>query len=810
MRYKLHIYSILLFVLSSHVALAQKVVYIPTEFNRLGDADYCNKNGANGTILTVDNLVDTGERWCKTRSYETANFICLWEAGFGTDPAKMVNPAGGATFSIATILANAETILAYHRDTLNAPYANGTNFNRYKILVMLNYTTTWMAYGSGYDYTIGAIWVNPAALGVNTTTNKYLILSHELYHAVSYLCYADRPDNGYRAFQDSYNGPFWERSAQHAAMTLFPQYSLYFDNYMYATQSHYLSTRKHYSPSFFLENLDATFGKSSLGSLWKNNKTGEHVMNTAARVFFGGSQSTLNDFIAQTAQKNITWDYPANSNAAYYKTYQQSFIYSTDVLQSNLPNLITKKFRTILYAVNYDKRHFAVRDAQAPQDYGYNAIQLFPETKNTDGSATIKMHFKGHTEDAIKNPGWRYGFVAVQADGTPRYSSVYGDDDKIVTFNVNPTDTAVWLVVTGAPKLHNSIHNYSWEAGFPKYYRYPYEVRFDNAVPMGYNDDYEGTKVSGTGAPHPNGGGWVSSNSIVAATAYVGTHAKVLGSSTVSDNARIEDFAIVKGKSKVYGNAVVKENAMIFGYSSVYGDAVVSGSARCTNQTAVYDTAFVTDNALLSYVKVYGHAITFGSLWEKNPGNFGGTAVVGGDAEEMGKTANGGAETKGTYIQFPDAANNGRSYLDGKGNLSILKIDSLRNNWNNLSVRYRILNNSISSNVNNANYDVNKPYVYFSTDTDMTLADTIASTQTIDAINFGRIYPNPVTDKFQIENSQNTEFTVYVYSLKGDLLIKQHVSENMSYVSVALLPAGIYIAKIASEQGNFYQKLIKQ
>lgn len=799
---------ILLLPVCLFTATAQKSVYIPAAFNKTGDVDYCNVYGSNGTIGTIDDLKDTKERWSKTRSFETTNFICLWEAGFGTDPDKMINPAGGVSFSIKTVLANAESILAYHRDSLHTPYANGTNYNTYKILILLNYTTTWMAYGSGYDYTCGAIWVNPAAVGVGTSTNQYFVMTHELYHAVSYLCYCDRPGSSYRAFQDPINGPFWERSAQHAATTRYPQYYLYFDNYMYATQSHYLSTRKHYAPSFFLENLDLTFGKSALGRLWTNNTTGEHVMNTAAKEFFGGNQSDLNDFIAQTAMKNITWDYPSKSNGAYYKTYQQGLVYSTDVLQTNLTNLIVKKFRTILYAVDYDKRHFAVRDAQAPQDYGYNAIQIFPETKNEDGSATIKMHFKGHTEDAVKNPGWRYGFVAIQADGTARYGALYKDNDKLVSFDMNPSDTAVWLIVTGAPAVHNAIHNYKWEAGFPKYYRYPYELRFANAVPMGYNAGYEGVKDDG--APHPNGGGWVSSNSTVAPTAYVGPHAKVLGASTVSDNARIEDFAIIKGKSRVYGNAIVRENAMIFGYSSVYGNAIVSGSARCTNQSIICDTAFVTDNALLSYTKVSGHGIACGSLWQKNPGNIGGTAVIGGDAEEMGKTSNGGTETAGTYLQYPDAGNNGRSYLDGKGNLSRNKIDSLRNNWNDLSIRFRILNNSVSTAKTSVNYDVNLPYNYFNADTDLSMQEAVSSVQTLTGEqNSVSVYPNPVADLLKISVTDAKTFQLTLSELNGTQLLSVQQYGTEATIPFAHYPQGIYLVTIRTATYTFYKKIIK-
>ena len=112
--------------------------------------------------------------------------------------------------------------------------------------------------------------MKPAAVGVGSINNQYLTLNHELFHVMSYLCYVDRPDDTYSAFQDSFNGPFWERCAVHASLTVYPNSTNEFERYMYAPHSHFLNTRKHYSVSFFLENLDATFGYSSMGDLWKN------------------------------------------------------------------------------------------------------------------------------------------------------------------------------------------------------------------------------------------------------------------------------------------------------------------------------------------------------------------------------------------------------------------------------------------------------------------------------------------------------------------------------------------------------------
>ena len=47
------------------------------------------------------------------------------------------------------------------------------------------------------------------------------------------------------------------------------------------------------------------------------------------------------------------------------------------------------------------------------------------------------------------------------------------------------------------------------------------------------------------GHRHPNGGGFVSENARVAASAYVGPNAMVLDGATVKDNACIKEFAVV-------------------------------------------------------------------------------------------------------------------------------------------------------------------------------------------------------------------------------------------------------------------------
>ncbi|MDE0838656.1 MAG: DUF6055 domain-containing protein, partial [Kiritimatiellae bacterium] len=77
------------------------------------------------------------------------------------------------------------------------------------------------------------------------------------------------------------------------------------------------------------------------------------------------------------------------------------------------------------------------------------------------------------------------------------------------------------------------------------------------------------------GAPHPNGGGWVSAKSHADPTTYVGPTCYVLGGAKVLDQAQLIDGAVVIGES-----AVVKDHAKLSGKGGAIGDVEVSGYGR--------------------------------------------------------------------------------------------------------------------------------------------------------------------------------------------------------------------------------------
>ena len=92
-------------------------------------------------------------------------------------------------------------------------------------------------------------------------------------------------------------------------------------------------------------------------------------------------------------------------------------------------------------------------------------------------------------------------------------------------------------------------------------------------------------KRNAKGHRHENGGGFVSDNSSVAATAYVGPNAMVLDGAKVEGNACIKDHAVVSGEK-----VVVRGNAKIGGKAWVCGDLTIEGNARILESATVITT----------------------------------------------------------------------------------------------------------------------------------------------------------------------------------------------------------------------------
>jgi hypothetical protein len=211
------------------------------------------------------------------------------------------------------------------------------------------------------------------------------------------------------------------------------------------------------------------------------------------------------------------------------------------------------------------------------------------------------------------NSDWRWGLVATDAAITkPRYGAIQKGADGQASLCVNAGE-ALWLVVVATPSTQSQL---VWDQIYPSIYRFPYLIQVAGAQPDGYQMNVP--NPSANGARWSNGGGWVSTSATVAAGAYVGSYAAVLGGN-VAAGARIDDHAVILGGTVSGGT--------------------VAGLTIMSNMMTVSDTAKVA----VSWA--------YGPGWFEKPQTVAGTAQLLGDIEYRGANL---TESTGAYCGFVD------------------------------------------------------------------------------------------------------------------------------------------------------------
>ncbi len=507
---------------------------------------------ATKTVYLPSSWQSTGEvPWTADRTKESANFILLWGEKSGTDPKSAPSPY---TFDPDNILQQLESLYSFYVNTMRFTPESGA-LAEHKIAVIV--TQTWnrtelnaWATGGSAEGRIGVINIAPGAALPGSWG-----LAHELAHVFQNLSFLGRSGFG---FTNPSAGTFWEASAEFMAMQVYPDGGAGdLTRFLRTENLAYSSSRHHYGAWMLIQFLvDRHGGVEIFNRIWNEARTTEHPLETYRRVA-GLSQEQLNTTLAGYAQRQVTYDY---SNKSHFQRFIDS-MYGGGFI--NAYNGVPVE------AVNQATGHYAIPDALAPSDYGYNKIKLVPT------GSTVRLHFKGHLNSAAGS-GWSWGFVALR-NGVPRYGPVSTAADGQLSFPLQSGENEVYLVVLGAP---NAVHKYGFLDGYTKNYRYPYEFAVAGAVPSGYEPGHQKPAATGGGRWHSNGGGWVDNRATVAATAYVGPRAAVLGNSTVGGNARIEGLAWVNAGATVTGNAVVKDNAIVQGGANLSGSIVLGGDAE--------------------------------------------------------------------------------------------------------------------------------------------------------------------------------------------------------------------------------------
>lgn len=463
-------------VLITMTVHAQKIVYIP---------DSWKYNATTGEYTEDGN---SELQWSFKRCKETDNCIIFWQKGFGSDPSKAPSLNGTSmTFDADAVLKVAER--CYDLNINKLGFSSSNMRDKYKILILMNYTTTWTCYGAGYDFECSALWLNPA-----TVKPAGHSLAHEVGHSFHYMCYAEAANYKHTSSSTIGTGfhlpvgngqTIWEQTAQWQANQAYPSlmfsqsYPLFGNNANYAFTHEWMRYQSYWFHYYLCQHYNDI---TTIAQVWKQPMTGAVDFNQALMKLKGLSAEALYELYFDYALHCATYDFDVA--AAYRNNYIGRFDYR---------------------AVQLAENKYQVAYASAPQGTGFNVIELSVPTAGTtittkftaltpgcdlneadpgeynngNANALVSAGVRKYNNISASARGFRVGYVFLKNDGTREYyndNTIHCKGTGIVTEDIItqvPTGTKrMFLVVS--PALSTYIQH-KWDENIKNDDQWPYQ-----------------------------------------------------------------------------------------------------------------------------------------------------------------------------------------------------------------------------------------------------------------------------------------------------------------------------------------------
>ncbi len=382
---------------------------------------------------------DDNARWCWRHSAQTQNVVYFWEKGFGDDTQNPPSLEGHPMkFDMGNLQNKVERFYHFFRDTLKFSLP-GSLCDKYKMMVMVNYSLEGTAYGGTYDDFIGALWVTP-----NRIQDKKLnCLAHELGHSFQLQIMADKTGEAWGG------SGFFEMTSQWMLWRVNPDWltdeNYHFEAFKKLTHKGYLHMENIYHSPYVIEWWAEKHGLPSIAELYREGKRGEDPVVTYKRKY-GMSQKQFNDEMFDCYRHLVNFDY----DYARKETRKYACTFDTPMEKQ-------------------DKGAMCPAKDNVPENYGFNAIKLDVPQKGK----RVTVDFQGLASKSgkiDKTIGYRYGFVGVTEDDTCIYGQMGEKSKGKLTFDA-PKDKqlkALYLVVMGAPTTHDLD---------PSSRQFPYEIK---------------------------------------------------------------------------------------------------------------------------------------------------------------------------------------------------------------------------------------------------------------------------------------------------------------------------------------------
>ena len=395
------------------------------------------------------NFKDNISQWNYHNMSCTDNFVIFWENKFGEDlsnPPKLENKE--MKVSLDNLKQKLEEFYTFYRDELKFVLP-GSKSEKYRMMLMINYSLEGTAYGGDYDSQIGAMWVTP-----NRVQDERLnCIAHELGHSFQAQISCDETG-------ESWGGcGFFEMTSQWMLWHVNPLWIkdefYHWEAFTKKTHKAYLHLDNIYHSPYVLEYWSQKHGLPVIANLYREGKIGEDPITTYKRMF-NISQDKFCDEMYEASARIVNLD----------------FKHAYDVTRE-----YAKNFNTELE--NKDNKGWQrVAEKNCPENYGFNAIPI----EIPDPGKKVTVCFKGETDidgyllKNVDKAGWRYGFVAVTEDNQSIYGQVEKNNSGKISFKT-PKDTTIkhlWFIVMGAPKEHNMLGENRGD------HKCPYSIKIEN------------------------------------------------------------------------------------------------------------------------------------------------------------------------------------------------------------------------------------------------------------------------------------------------------------------------------------------
>lgn len=458
------------------LASAQKSLYIPYEW----------KNFSSDTLLYSETDANNEYTWSKVRSKESDNFICYWDKYYTTEPSKL-SSSNFYYINVDDLLEKAEYFYSLNVGKLAFCDEASSKVSKYKMMILLNHTTDWVCYGGGYDFTIGALWLNPS-----TCKPVGHSVAHEVGHSFQYMCYSDL--GGHSGFHDAIGkgSTFWEQTAQWQAAQAYPE--LKFDQswFVFKKAHNYAMTHEwmRYQSYWWHYFLAEKHGLDIVGKIWRHPMSKAADANEVYMDLMGYSATDLFREYFEYAMKMATLDLDVCRDEA--ESYLDTYVYNY---------------------VSLGGTKYQVAYSSCPQSTGFNVIPLsvpeagteisteFTSLKSTPSLASgdPATYLNGETAyvssgrtkynsaESYAYRGFRLGYVALLNDGSRVYSyedSVYCKGSSVIrayscttSFVVPENVRKLYMVVVPAPSKYIQ---HKWDDEYSNDDQWPYTVEFSN------------------------------------------------------------------------------------------------------------------------------------------------------------------------------------------------------------------------------------------------------------------------------------------------------------------------------------------